>query len=197
MNTERLGPATLALAAGVSESQRHQRLRCSSETCIRSSVPPERIIFIVIHNSGTARQHNSATCSSASVPICDGLFISLQKSNNSEPFKGNNITMVACGRLGARWCGHVGAGVSRRRIVFVTRRIGFIEAFTAHTLPACLVRRSSAGFFPVVKKTLCHGRDHLFFFSRGGGLSHGACVRVRARRMRVRGRGRVVASVPV
>ena len=41
---------------------------CSSETFIRLSVPPERTVVVVTHNSGTARQHNSATCTSASVP---------------------------------------------------------------------------------------------------------------------------------
>ena len=37
-------------------------LCCSSVSCICSLVSPERVIVIVIYNSGTARQHNPATC---------------------------------------------------------------------------------------------------------------------------------------
>ena len=98
-------PGNAGPSSGVSESQRHQRLGCTSETCIRSSVPPECIIVVVTHNSGTARQHNSATCSSASAPICD-VVLSVFRKLKQWALKENNIE---------RWWSPAGLGVARGR----------------------------------------------------------------------------------
>ena len=76
---------------------------------------------------------------------------------------------VACGRSGTCGCAHVGAGVSRGRIVLVARRL--TEAYSA-----CL-------FFPLLRKC-CAMTEVNFFFLHGDGLSHGAsaagCGRVGA-----------------